>query len=330
MDQTQRNSSKDLSNDNIGSRPTYQDKPQWQTIMAHLPDSLKLSDDQLPEEESWDWFGNDVHIDRYDTANAKCKVILHHGVGTNGRQMTLLIGQRLAQQGYAVIAPDNLGYGVTRVNQPMVKFDDWVDLLSDLIDREIEKDGLPVFLFGLSAGGMISYHAASKNKKVKGVVGLTFLDERIEQVRKETVIHPLIAPLVPLVNALGKTPVINRIKIPMKWVSKMYTLTNDKKLLKHFLKDRSSSGALVTLDFLSSFMSYVPLVEPKDFDICPILLAQPEDDRWTRELLSTLSLQNIKSEFTIKTLKNAGHYPIESPGREQLETYFVEFIEQNL
>ena len=309
---------------------SYRNKPQWEAIMADLPPSLQLTRDQLPQEETWNWQGNGVHIDRYDTLNAKCKVILHHGVGTNGRQMTLLIGQRLSLHGYAVIAPDNLGYGVTKVTQSAVKFDDWVDLLSDLIDREIEKDGLPVFLFGLSAGGMISYHAAGKNKKVKGIVGLTFLDERIKQVCKETVIHPLIAPLVPLVNALGKTPVINRIKIPMKWVSKMYTLTNDKKLLKSFLKDRTSSGALVSLEFLSSFMSYVPPVEPKDFDVCPILLTQPEDDRWTRELLSKLSLQNIKSEFTIKTLNNAGHYPIESPGREQLETYFVEFLEKHI
>lgn len=311
------------------SNPSYDDQPQWRKIMAGLPEALQLSDDQLPQEECWQWQGNDIHIDRYDNAKSPCKIILHHGVGTNGRQMTLLIGQRLAKQGYSVIAPDNLGYGVTRVNQSLIRFDDWVDLLSDLIDREIEKDGLPVFLFGLSAGGMISYHAAGKNKKVKGIVGLTFLDERIEQVRKETVIHPLIAPFVPLVSALGNTPVIKGIKVPMKWVSKMYTLTNDKKLLKQFLKDRSSSGSLVSLAFLSSFMNYKPPVEPEDFDICPILLTQPENDLWTRELLSTLSLENIKSDFTIKTLENAGHYPIESPGREQLETFFIEFLEQH-
>ena len=323
-------SPKPLTETLLMDQTSYSNQSQWEAIMANLPQSLQLSSDQLPQEETWNWKGNGVHIDRYDTPNAKCKVILHHGVGTNGRQMTLLIGQRLSLHGYAVVAPDNLGYGVTEVTQSKVKFDDWVDLLSDLIDKEVEKDGLPVFLFGLSAGGMISYHAAGKNKKVKGIVGLTFLDERIKQVCKETVIHPLIAPLVPLVNALGNTPVINRIKIPMKWVSKMYTLTNDKKLLKNFLKDRTSSGALVSLEFLSSFMSYVPPVEAKDFDVCPILLAQPEDDRWTRELLSTLSLKNIKSEFTIKTLNNAGHYPIESPGREQLETYFVEFLERHL
>ena len=77
-------------------------------------------------------------------------------------------------------------------------------------------------------------------------------------------------------------------------------------------------------------MNYTPPLEPENFDICPILLTQPEDDRWTRELLSTLSLQRVKSEFTIKTLQNAGHYPIESPGTEQLETYLVEFIEAHL
>tara|TARA_Y100001937_G_scaffold128844_1_gene208856 strand:+ start:10411 stop:10620 length:210 start_codon:yes stop_codon:yes gene_type:complete len=68
-------------------------------------------------------------------------------------------------------------------------------------------------------------------------------------------------------------------KVPMKWLSRMYTLVNDKKLLSIFLKDRTSAGASVSLGFLSSFMSYRPDVEPENFAVCPVLLAQPEKDR---------------------------------------------------
>jgi hypothetical protein len=41
-------------------------------------------------------------------------------------------------------------------------------------------------LYGLSAGGMETYHVAAKNRKVSGIVGMTFLDQRIQQVRDET------------------------------------------------------------------------------------------------------------------------------------------------
>lgn len=297
--------------------------------MQALPAQFHLEKKDLPVEEVWAWRGNRIHLDRYDTPEAKCKIILHHGVGTNGRQMTLLLGRRLAQQGYSVVAPDNLGYGETEVTQQQVTFNDWIELLVDFIDAEQQRDNLPIFLFGLSAGGMIAYHAAARNHQVKGIVGLTFLDERIYLVRKETSIHPAIAPLVPLVVWLGKLPLVQRIKVPMKWVSKMYTLTNDDVLLKLFLKDPTSAGSLVSFAFLSTFMTYEPAIEPKDFSVCPVMLAQPDEDRWTKEHLSTLSLAGIQSEFTIKHLQNAGHYPWESPGSEQLLESVIAFIEKH-
>ena len=129
------------------------------------------------------------------------------------------------------------------------------------------------------AGSQAQQGQARPSKAVAGVVGLTFLDERIYRVRHETVIHPLLAPTVPLVVGLGRIPGLRRMKVPMKWLSRMYTLVNDKKLLSIFLKDRTSAGASVSLGFLSSFMSYRPDVEPENFAVCPVLLAQPEKDR---------------------------------------------------
>jgi pimeloyl-ACP methyl ester carboxylesterase len=305
---------------------TYDLQNNWRELMANLPKKLQLDKEQMPLEETWEWNGNGVHIDRYENADAPCKIILHHGVGTNGRQMTLLVGHRLAEHGYAIVAPDNLGYGVTNVNQSSIQYEDWVNLMSDLIDAELKRDNQPVFLFGLSAGGMLCVHAAGKNKKVQGIIGLTFMDQRINQVVKETVIHPLMALTIPMVKWMGKMPIVKNFRVPMKWVAKMYTLHNDKKLLKIFLKDRSSSGALVSLEFLSSLVSYQPVVEASDFDICPILLAQPAEDRWTPEHLSTMSLEGVKSEFIIKYLDNASHYPSEDPGVDQLLAYILDFV----
>ncbi|MCE0553639.1 hypothetical protein LQK80_08780 [Bacillus thuringiensis] len=56
-----------------------------------------------------------------------------------------------------------------------------MDLASDYIDYEQQRDDRPIVLYGLSAGGMETYHVAAKNKKVKGIIGMTFLDQKINK-----------------------------------------------------------------------------------------------------------------------------------------------------
>jgi hypothetical protein len=53
-----------------------------------------VTDDTAPEEEFWDRRGHRVHLDRYRNPDAQAKVVLHHGVGADGRQMTLILGAR--------------------------------------------------------------------------------------------------------------------------------------------------------------------------------------------------------------------------------------------
>jgi pimeloyl-ACP methyl ester carboxylesterase len=43
------------------------------------------------------------------------QLVLLHGVGTNGRQMSLLVGGPLKRHNIASVALDLPGYGVTRV-----------------------------------------------------------------------------------------------------------------------------------------------------------------------------------------------------------------------
>ncbi len=64
----------------------YENQETWRKIMSFLPDSLHLNETALPQEEFWKWKDNDVHIDRYENPYAPLKIILHHGIGTNGRQ----------------------------------------------------------------------------------------------------------------------------------------------------------------------------------------------------------------------------------------------------
>ena len=78
-------------------------------------------------------------------------------------------------------------YGVTEVNPDMLfEYNDWVQCGSDLIDEVLKKNDRPIFLNTLSAGGMETFHVASRNKKFKGIIGMTFLDKRSKDVQMMT------------------------------------------------------------------------------------------------------------------------------------------------
>ncbi|MET9214643.1 MULTISPECIES: alpha/beta fold hydrolase [unclassified Nocardia] len=308
----------------------YRDQQAWRELQQFLPQRLHLDDDSAPEEDLWEWRGNTVHLDRYRNPNANAKVVLHHGVGTNGRQMSMILGAPLARRGFETVALDNLGYGLTRVAPGTIpSYDDWVDLVVDFLAFEQSRDDRPIVLYGLSAGGMLTYHVAAKAPKgtLRGIVGMTFLDQRVQQVRDETA-HDIVTSRlgVPAMQAIAKTPAAG-LKYPMSLASKMSALVNDKAALRVMLKDKTSAGNTVSAKFLASYGSYAPAVEPADFDAAPVLLTQPAEDRWSPLHLSHPVLSPItKVPVSTVILDNAGHYPIEEPGLQQMEDAIAEFV----
>ncbi|MBN3789472.1 alpha/beta fold hydrolase [Burkholderia sp. Ac-20353] len=299
---------------------TYASQPVWRDMQKFLPPEFQWKDDQLPREEWWNWNGHRLHLDTYRNPQAKVKVILFHGVGTNGRQMSMILGEQLARRGYETIAVDMPEYGMTEVAKgALVRYDDWVRAGSDLVDAELGKDKRPIVLYGLSAGGMLTYHVAAMNRKVKGIVGMTFLDQRLQQVRDETARNLFMSRVGgPMLNLGAMTP-LKALRIPMTLASKMSALVNNDAALKVWLSDRRSAGNAMTMAFLSSYMSYQPVVEPEQFDVCPILLTQPAADRWTPLHLSEPFLARVrKVPVKVVMLDNAGHYPLEQPGLSQM------------
>ncbi|WP_430461515.1 alpha/beta hydrolase [Thalassolituus sp. LLYu03] len=313
---------------------SYANQAAWQEIQGFLPSQYQLSPATVPQEEYWEWEGHRIHLDQYRNDAALAKVILFHGVGTNGRQMMTILGCPLAQKGYETIAIDMPGYGETRVNkQAKVSYDTWVRAAVAFIQKELDRDERPVFLYGLSAGGMLAYHAAAHFKhdqNVKGIIGMTFLDQRLGLVRRKTTLTPLIGILgAPLMTLMAKTPLAG-FKMPMWLASKMHTLVNDKKALNAFMKDRTSAGNWASIRFLSSYMNYQPAVEPENFDVCPIILTQPAADRWTPLNLSTPFLERINQvPVDVVMLDNGGHYPLEEKSLNQLLSASVGFIQKN-
>jgi alpha-beta hydrolase superfamily lysophospholipase len=309
----------------------YQAQQAWRQIQSFLPKDYQLQPGQEPREEWWTWRGHRIHLDRFVNPGAKARVILFHGVGTNGRQMSTILGAPLFRSGFETVATDMPGYGVTKVAPGVtVAYDDWVQAASDFIDAELARDPRPIVLYGLSAGGMLTYHAAALNRKVKGIVGMTFLDQRVQQVADETACNKFMSragvPMTRLSAGLG----LGAMRIPMSLASKMSALVNDKAALDACLRDRTSAGNWVPLKFLSSYAAYKPVMEPEAFDVCPILLTQPAQDRWTPLHLSEPFLSRVKRvPVQVVMLDNAGHYPIEQPGLQQMHDAIVDFVNRS-
>lgn len=311
----------------------YRDQQAWRDLQTHLPQRLRLTDQTAPAEEFWGWRGHRIHLDRYVNPDAPAKIVLHHGVGTNGRQMSLIVGAPLAARGFETVALDNLGYGLTRVAPgSAVSYDDWVDLVVDFLAYEQSRDDRPMVLYGLSAGGMLAYHVAAKAPRgtLRGIVGMTFLDQRNKKVLDDTAHDKLTARFgTPALRLLARTPAA-RVRIPMTLVSKMSTLVNDPAALKVMTADRTSGGNWVSARFLASYLGYAPAVEPPEFDACPVLLTQPAEDRWSPLELSQPVLAPI-TRVPVRTvlLENAGHYPLEEPGLTQMQDAIAEFVTAN-
>lgn len=312
----------------------YRDQRAWRDLQRHLPAGFRLSDEHAPEEEFFSWRGHSVHVERFPVPGATAKVVLHHGVGTNGRQLTLLLGRGLAAEGIQTVAVDNLGYGLTRVAPGTVPtYADWVDLVADFVTAERRADPRPTVLFGLSAGGMLAYHvaAALPAGSLDGIVGMCFLDQRDRVVRDRTASHPLVSRIGGPLGRLFAPGPFGRLRLPMRLVSKMTALVNDPAALRVLLRDRTSAGTSVPVRFLDSYLNHEPALEPEEFDRCPVLLTQPARDRWTPLELSEPFLRRLtRVPAETVMLDGAGHYPLEQPGLDQLVAAVTAFTRAQL
>lgn len=178
---------------------------------------------------------------------------------------------------------------------------------------------------------METYHVAARNPKVKGIIGMTFLDQKAQIVRDQTTSHVLMGRIGVPILTLGKALGLGRLQLPMWFASKISALVNDKDLLKVFLKDKTSASNLASINFLQSYMNYVPEIAPKDFDIAPVLLTQPDADKWTPYELSRPVLNQMsKVPVEVVQLPNGGHYPVEHQALRVMNDSIDRFIKRNL
>ena len=302
----------------------YENDTIWRQIQEYLPIENRIDDNNAPHEEWIEIGKNQIHIDHYICNDAKGTVVIYHGVGGNGRLLSS-IAIPLNKAGYEVICPDLPLYGHT-ICDGKITYSDWLEC-GTLIAKKFQQNEKPLYLFGLSAGGMLAYQISCRLENLNGLMLTCLLDQRINKVTKETASNSMMAalgkPLLKISHHL-----IGRMKLPMKMVCNMKAIVNNTTLAELLMSDPISSGTKVTLEFLHGMLNPSIETEACDFKKCPVLLVHPEKDCWTDVSLSRLFFDKIQVQKELKLLEGAGHFPIEEKGLKQLEEYCLDFMDR--
>jgi alpha-beta hydrolase superfamily lysophospholipase len=305
----------------------YQNDHIWKAVQSFLPVRNRLSTDVMPDEYFLSLDGMNVHIDHYRVSNPKATVVMFHGVGGNGRLLSF-IAVGLNKIGYEVICPDLPLYGYTEYSTT-ITYDTWVRCGRDIVSYYQSQQERDIFLFGLSAGGMLAYQVACECKNIRGILVSCILDQRNPVVTRGTTITPAVGFVAkPMLAATHR--IFGRMRVPMKMVGNMRAIANNGALVALLTKDRKASGVSVPVSFIHSMLNPIIKTEPERFMACPFLLVHPGDDRWTDVSLSRLFYDRLGCEKELRILDGAGHFPIEERGLRQLEECSVRFIEKTM
>jgi len=308
--------------------PTYATHaPDWRRIQALLPEHLRLGSASapMPHEEWLDAGAFRVHLDCWRRPEAPATLVVVHGGGGNGRLLAPF-GAMAASLGYEVVAPDLPGYGLTRVpDKRSLVYEDWRDTLAAVLEAEAGRSRRPLVLFGASMGGMLAYDVAVRTRIPAGLVSTCLLVPTDPEVRRRMVRWPWMSGLAgPMLTALPF--LTDPLPVPMRLAGNMLAIANTPELARAIAADPLAGGTWMPGRFLRTFLASEPLVSPESFDVCPVLLAHPADDRWTHVSLSRPFFERLRVPKRLVLLENAGHFPVEEPGVSQLRQALLEFL----
>lgn len=266
-----------------------------------------------PVSEWWPWGNHRVHLLRLRDANAPVRILVVHGAGAHAAALWP-VASLLAGQGVDLTAVDMPLYGRTvTTSRGTVTYEDWVDLLVDLISAE--DDGRPGILLGASIGGLLTVEAAARSRRVAAVVATCLLDPRERYARSTmTRLNSFALAFMPLLK-LVRGP-IARFPVKISWIADLRSMGRDPSLGRLCAKDARGGGAWVPLGFLASYMQHSH--SEARTALFPVHLMHPELDEWTPVELSEGTLRTLHGPTTIKLLRGCGHFPLEEPGLQDL------------
>ena len=304
--------------------PSWEDETAWRAIYAAVPEPMQPTEPMSVQEE-WRRIGRfDVHLDRWIAPSPKGRVIMLHGGGGHGRLLGVY-AWRLALAGYEVVCPDLPSYGLTLTpERSKLVYDDWRDVAAELIKAERQRGG-SLFVMGLSMGGMLAYDAAAMTQAVDGLITTCFLDATLPAVRRAVMRYGWMAG--PTSLGLRFAPsFFNGLNLPMALLGNMRAIANDPELVRAVIADKRAGGNSMPYGFLRTWLTAKPVMAPEQFETCPVLMTHPANDLWTDIKISQDFFDALGSEKHLVLLENAGHFPVETPGRDQLDSAVVNFM----
>jgi len=303
--------------------PSYADHSTWRLYQPFLPERHRLTASGLPREETRTWDGLALHLDHYETADAKAVIVGLHGGGGYGR-MLAPIGLFARRLGFNAVLPDLPGYGLSRVPRRRFRYDTWVACAHDLIASESRRSGLPVIALGASMGGMLAYDAAAAGAPLAGIVATTLIDPQDPTVLRALGRNRWVGPLG--ARMLSLAPVVtDPLPIPMAYAANMRAIANSKAVAAIVRRDRLGGGRIVPARFLRTWINYSSQRDPNEVTL-PVLLVHPGDDCWTPTELSERFFNMLPGQKRLVALDKCGHFPIEEPGLMQLEVAVQVFV----
>lgn len=299
----------------------------WKQYQKFFPTQMQINESNLPIEEWVNLSNVHVHVDRFPVLNSKFKIIFIHGAGGNGRLLAPY-AEMLRKNAYEVIAPDLPPYGLSYTNSvKSLDYQLWINILTDLIQWELKRDGKPIILLGSSIGGMLAYNVATQSKWVRGLIATTFVDTSDADFRDQLAPNKLISRIGK--RLMDQFPsLLDSFHLSVKHVSRMNLITNNSEMTKLIMRDAYAGGTKIPLRLLRTFLNMKPMIKPENFDACPVLLVHPELDPMTPYSFSKPFFDSLKSKKECVILKGAGHFPIESPGLEQLNKAVLSFLQR--
>lgn len=269
-----------------------------------------------PTSTTWKWRDIEVHVARAGTGDEPVRVLAIHGAGGHSGALWPFAALA-ATRGADVLFPDMPLYGRTVVADPgRVRYQDWVDMLCDLVIAERQHDSRPLVLFGASMGGMLAYEVAARTGEVADVVATCLLDPSDPAARSAAARFSVLGGPAPMLLKIGAS-MLGRVRVPVRWLMDIDKMSLDPELSRTCATDPLGGGVSVPLGFLSSFMSFRHTL-PEDYSGPKVTLVHPAEDRWTPPELSIRFLNRIAGEKTLVLLEGCGHFPIEEPGLSQL------------
>ncbi len=308
---------------------SYRNYRYWEAYLRFFPATYRSFDEAAIHEEWWRWRDSDVHLDRYkpDASNKPGgRIILLHGGGGYSR-LLLPYAESLRQRGFEVVVPDLPGFGLTRAAAEDIDYRSWVDLAVDLIAREAPDD-LPLFVMGASLGGMVAYAAGRQNDRVSGIISTTLCDPQNPEVRFAFVRSRwMVTHLWPLASLVPEA-IKRRIRLPIRWFGRMDKIAADPELSRIVSRDRLGGGRWLPLGFLDSIFRLDVASVEGELNLCPVLLAHPQNDDWTPLQLSDAFFKTITSEKHRVVLTAGGHFPVEADALALLDEAASHFLQE--